>query len=164
MTTTTMLLTLALLTAGSSGSATAQPVEPVVQWNRTLLGIVRTPGAQPPTIHPTRSFAIMHAAIYAAVDAIAPTHAPYAVSLSGVSQRASQDAAVAAAAHDVLVALYPAFQGMLDARLGESLCGGPSPRCGRRAATATAQRRPTRAGSRWSPTPRPIRPIRVRTR
>ena len=125
MTTTTMLLTLALLTAGSSRSATAQPVDPVVQWNRTLLGIVRTPGAQPATIHPTRSFAIMHAAIYDAVDAIAPTHAPYAVSLSGVSPRASEDAAVAAAAHDVLVALYPAFQGMLDARLGESLAAIP---------------------------------------
>jgi hypothetical protein len=37
---------------------------PVVEWNRSLLTIVRTPGAQPATVHPTRSFAILHAAIY----------------------------------------------------------------------------------------------------
>ena len=52
------------------------PVSQVVQWNRTLLVIVRTPGAQPATVHPTRSFAMMHAAIYDAVNAIDPTHKP----------------------------------------------------------------------------------------
>ena len=36
------------------GTSTESP-NPVVQWNRTLLVIVRTPGAQPATIHPTRS-------------------------------------------------------------------------------------------------------------
>src|SRR6202030_1091228 len=30
----------------------------VVDWNRELLKIEQTPGTQPPTIHPTRSFAI----------------------------------------------------------------------------------------------------------
>ena len=47
----------------------------VVQWNRILLVIVRTLSAQPATIHSTRSFAIVHAAIYDAVNAIdsAPT-------------------------------------------------------------------------------------------
>lgn len=42
----------------------------VVRWNRNLVSILRTPGAQPGTIHPTRSFAIMHAAIYDAVNAM----------------------------------------------------------------------------------------------
>ena len=42
----------------------------VVDWNRELLSILRTPGAQPATIHPTRSFAILHAAIYDAVVSI----------------------------------------------------------------------------------------------
>jgi hypothetical protein len=54
----------------NSQNSPANSVNPVVQWNRTLLVIVRTPGAQPATIHPTRSFAIMHAAIYDAVNAI----------------------------------------------------------------------------------------------
>ena len=43
----------------------------VIQWNRILLGILRTPGAQPATVHPTRSMAILHAAVYDAVNAIA---------------------------------------------------------------------------------------------
>jgi len=105
---------------GANGSS-AQPVNPVVQWNRTLLLIVRTPGAQPSTVHPTRSFAIMHAAIYDAVNAIDRTHRPYLVRLSGVSRDASQEAAAAAAAHEVLVALYPAFKATLDAQLQQFL-------------------------------------------
>src|SRR5579883_2362513 len=55
---------------------------PVLQWNKALLVIVRTHGAQPATIHPTRSFAIMHAAIYDAVNAIDETHEPYLVPLT----------------------------------------------------------------------------------
>jgi hypothetical protein len=97
----------------------------VVQWNRILLVIVRTPGAQPATIHPTRSFAIMHAAVYDAVNAIDRTHKPYLVRLTGIPHSASQDAAAAAAAHDVLASLYPNFQAMLDAQLQQSLAPFP---------------------------------------
>jgi hypothetical protein len=96
-------------------------LNPVVQWNKTLLVIVRTPGAQPATVHPTRSFAIMHAAIYDAVNAIDRTHEPYSVRLSAASRFASQEAAAAAAAHEVLVALYPAFKTLLDDQLQQSL-------------------------------------------
>ena len=107
------------------GDSSSQSVNPVLQWNRALLVIVRTPGAQPTTIHPTRSFAIMHAAIYDAVNAIDRTHKSYFVNLSGVPQSASQDAAAAAAAHEVLVGLYPQFQAMLDAQLQRSLAQIP---------------------------------------
>jgi len=55
----------------------AQVANPVLEWNRNLLAIVRTPGAQPQTIHATRSFAIMHVAIYDAVNAIDRTHRSY---------------------------------------------------------------------------------------
>jgi len=134
-----ILIVFALLCAGLSNLAAAsygasphdehqgandfsvQQVNPVVQWNRTLLSIVRTPGAQPPTVHPTRSFAIMYAAIYDAVNAIDRTHRPYLVRLSGVPRDASQEAAAAAAAHEVLVALYPAFKATLDAQLQQFL-------------------------------------------
>jgi hypothetical protein len=102
------------------GSA-AGPINPVVSWNATLLTIVRTPGAQPKTVHPTRSFAIMHAAIYDAVNAIDRTHKPYLVQLNDVSHSASQDAAAASAAHEVLVAIYPSSQSTLDAQLQKSL-------------------------------------------
>jgi hypothetical protein len=106
-------------------STTADSANPVVEWNRNLLAIVRTPGAQPGTIHPTRSFAIMHAAIYDAVNAIDETHHAYLVQIPGISPGTSQEAAAAAAAHDVLVALYPKFQTTLDIQLQQSLVQVP---------------------------------------
>ena len=102
-------------------TSASKPVNPVVQWNRTLLVILRTPGAQPATVHPTRSFAIMHAAIYDAVNAIDRTHKPYLVRLTSVPRFVSQDAAAASAAHEVLVTLYPKFETLLDDQLQQSL-------------------------------------------
>jgi hypothetical protein len=106
--------------------SSSQQVNQVVQWNRALLVIVRTPGAQSATVHPTRSFAIMHAAIYDAVNAIDRKHRPYLVRLSSVPRDASQEAAAAAAGHEVLVALYPAFKTTLDAQLQQSLAQIPN--------------------------------------
>ena len=99
----------------------AQPVNAVIEWNRTLLAIVRTPGAQPATIHSTRSFAILHAAIYDAVNNIDPKFTPYLVRLPDVPRSASEIAAADQAAHDVLVFLYPAFQASLDMELEQDL-------------------------------------------
>ena len=120
--------TVAALAAANLAPAMAhatKPVSQVVQWNQTLLVIVRTPGTQPATIHPTRSFAIMHAAIYDAVNAIEGTHQPYLVRL-GASHFASQEAAAAAAAHEVLVKLYPSSQATLDAQLQQALAQLPN--------------------------------------
>jgi membrane-associated phospholipid phosphatase len=103
----------------------AQPVNAVIEWNRTLLVIVRTPGAQPATIHSTRNFAILHAAIYDAVNNIDPEFSPYLVRLSDVPKSASKIAAADQAAHDVLVSLYPAFQGSLDTQLQQDLARLP---------------------------------------
>jgi len=104
----------------SAGSANE-----VIQWNKTLLTIVRTPGAQSAKLHPTRSFAIMHAAIYDAVNSIEPTHKPYLVRIEHVSPHASQDAAVAAAAHETLISLYPAFLSTLDQTYDQALAQIP---------------------------------------
>src|SRR6266566_7086076 len=99
----------------------AQPVNAVIEWNRTLLAIVRTPGAQPATVHSTRNFAILHAAIYDAVNNIEPKFSPYFVRLPDVPRSASKIAAADKAAHDVLVSLYPAFQASLDTELEQDL-------------------------------------------
>src|SRR6201998_2159939 len=96
--------------AQDSAAPSAQSVNAVIEWNRTLLTIVRTPGAQPATIHSTRNFAILHAAIYDAINNIDPKFSPYLVRLSNVARSASEIAAVDQAAHDVLVFLYSAFQ------------------------------------------------------
>jgi hypothetical protein len=120
-----LIVMLGLLASLQVDDASAQSVNQVLQWNRTLLVIVRTPGAQPATVHPTRSFAIMHAAIYDAVNAIDGAHTPYLVHFTDVSRSASQDAAAAVAAHEVLVTLYPPFQTQLDAQLLQVLAQIP---------------------------------------
>jgi hypothetical protein len=102
-----------------------QPVNAVIEWNRTLLAIVRTPGGQPATIHSTRNFAILHAAIYDAVNNIEPMFSPYLVRLTNVPRSASKIAAADEAAHDVLVFLYPAFQASLDTELEQDLAQIP---------------------------------------
>jgi hypothetical protein len=121
------LISFTFLCASLQAQVTGQPTgsapesaNQVVQWNRNLLAIVRAPGAQPPTIHSTRSFAIMHAAIYDAVNSIDGTHYAYLVQAQGVSPEASQEAAAASAAHEVLAGLYPTFQATLDTELQQS--------------------------------------------
>jgi membrane-associated phospholipid phosphatase len=99
----------------------SQSVNPVIEWNRTLLVIVRTAGAQPATVHSTRSFAILHAAIFDSVNNIVGGFTPYLVRLPDVLPQTSQVAAVDQAAHDVLLALYPAFQTSLDQELQQDL-------------------------------------------
>jgi hypothetical protein len=92
----------------------------VIVWNRILLAILRTPGAQPATIHPTRSLAMMHLAIADAIAVITRRFVPYHFRALA-SPHASRAAAAAQAAHDVLVSLYPAMQSSLDADLASSL-------------------------------------------
>jgi hypothetical protein len=92
----------------------------IVEWNHTLLRIVRTPGAQPATVHPTRSFAIMHAAVYDAVVAATGDGRPYLFDVNA-PRNASPLAAAAQAAHDTLTALYPAMTADLDRQLAADL-------------------------------------------
>jgi membrane-associated phospholipid phosphatase len=98
--------------------------QPVIDWNRVLLSIVNTPGAQPATVHPTRNFAILHAAIYDAVNAIDRTHEQYLISVRA-PRSASETAAADAAAHGTLVGLYPAQQSALDADYAAELAQVP---------------------------------------
>jgi hypothetical protein len=117
--------TAAVLAANVSASTSARrsgtsTPDQVIQWNRILLGILRTPGAQPATVHTTRSMAMMHAAVYDAVNAIVKTHAEYLVHLNA-PRHASVAAAAAQAAHDVLVRLYPNQASALDADLATAL-------------------------------------------
>src|SRR4029078_884500 len=93
----------------------ATTANPVVQWNRILLGIQATPGAQPATVHPTYGLALMHTAIYDAVVAIHHSATPY-LPFVHVNHDASVAAAVAAAARDTLVRLYPALRTQIDAQ------------------------------------------------
>src|SRR5690242_19131898 len=99
----------------------------VVTWNQELITILGTPGAQPATVHPTRSFALLQAAEYDAVNSITRHDRPYLFSTRAPGD-ARPDAAADQAAHDVLAALYPAMRGELGATLHAELAKIPGGR------------------------------------
>jgi hypothetical protein len=109
--------------ARHAGSA-RESGQPVIDWNQVLLSIVNTPGAQPANIQPTRNFAILHAAIYDAVNSIDRTHEPYLISVRA-PRSASETAAADSAAHTALVGLYPAQQSSLDTDYAAELAKVP---------------------------------------
>jgi PAP2 superfamily len=122
-----------LLTAGTNSNAAANGNAAngssasgafVIAWNKELLHIVLTPGAQPATIHPTRSYAILHAAIYDALVSITRDAPAYAFSVNA-PLGARPDAAAATAGHDTLVALYPKWKAALDQQLASELATIP---------------------------------------
>ncbi len=121
--------TAAVPTAGVRAGAGADSVgvNGAVEWNQALLAIVSAPpapGATPSTIHPTRNFAMLAAAVDDAVDAIDHTHTPY-LRQPAAPAGASAPAAAAVAGHDVLVTLYPAQRVALDSRLADDLAALP---------------------------------------
>jgi len=96
-----------------------------VDWNRELITILGTPGGQPATVHPTRSFAILQAAEYDAVTSITHAAQPYLFSVPAPGG-ARPDAAADQAAHDTLTALYPSQQSGLDQMLASELAAIPN--------------------------------------
>ncbi len=105
----------------------------ILQWNRVLKETLSTPGQHPPTIFPIRSYAMMHAAMFDAVNSIDRSYTPYLTMVDertvspsllksrGIFRFASKEAAAAQAARDVLVGLYPGRQAVYDAELANSL-------------------------------------------
>lgn len=67
-----------------------------------------------------RAFAIVHIAIFDAVDAIDEKYESYS-GISPAPDKTSMDAAIAQAAHDTLVSLYPSQQAAFDDLLTEDL-------------------------------------------
>ncbi len=98
-----------------------------VDWNRELITILGTAGAQPATVHPTRSFALLQAAEYDAVTSITHAAPPYLFSVAA-PRAARPDAAADQAAHDVLTALYPTLSSGLDQLLAGQLTAIPDTR------------------------------------
>ncbi|HEV8610802.1 MAG TPA: phosphatase PAP2 family protein [Thermoanaerobaculia bacterium] len=98
--------------------ALAARADVVTEWNSAALDAIRADRTPPPRA--ARILAILHAAIYDAVNGITQTHEPYFVTgkPAGV---ASVEAAASAAAHRVLVALFPARAEGLDALYASKL-------------------------------------------
>jgi hypothetical protein len=100
---------------GRAGARVA-PDQPdqVIQWNQELQKVLVAPGAQPPSIHPTRTMAITQIAVYDAVNGIVRESRPLLVDAHGPRQ-ASAPAAAAAAARTALDSLLPSQQPTIDA-------------------------------------------------
>src|SRR5262252_5721788 len=98
---------------GQNSERPATSMNAVVFWNAVADNSIAVVGGQPPQTG-SLDTAIVQTAVYDAVNAICGfPFAPYAVTPK-VQVPALAEAAVAAAAHDVLVALYPAQLTALD--------------------------------------------------
>jgi hypothetical protein len=98
----------------------ADPPDQVIQWNQELQQILVATGAQPASIHPTRTMAITQIAVYDAVNRILGGGQPLLVDLRG-PRTASADAAAAAAARTALDTLLPSQRPTIDAFFRTSL-------------------------------------------
>ena len=95
----------------------------VTDWNNAALDAIRADRTAPPIA--SRSLAIVHVAIYDAVNGIPRTHEPYLVP-SAVPASASRVAAATAAAHQTLVSLFPNHTSTFDALHATILAGIPN--------------------------------------
>ena len=122
MNTATRTILITSLLMGLSGLATA---DVVTDWNEKAVAAGYAANAGPAN---ARNVAIVHLAMFEALNSIEPRYTPYRKRLP-VEPGASRDAAAAAAAHYALMRLYPAQAKDLDKAFQASLAGiadGPS--------------------------------------
>ena len=100
--------------------ATPARSDVIMDWNAKADAIAIE--KQVPNAPNARGQAMLHVAMFEAVNAIDKRYAPYRLSLVA-DRSASKEAAAASAAHDVLLALYPDQKSDLDATLAASLSG-----------------------------------------
>jgi PAP2 superfamily len=139
----------------ANSSAVMLQEDVILQWNRVLRETVATPGQHPATIMPVRSYAMMHAAMFDAVNSIDGSYTPYLTDVPG-SKNASIEAAAAQAAHDVLATLYPTRLAIFDGELAASFAGIEENRLrqGIRVGQIVAERMlAARANDGWNVTP-----------
>jgi PAP2 superfamily len=101
----TQLILKTLVFCASLSIASIAEGDVVTDWNTAALNAIRADKTPPPKA--SRALAILHASIYDAVNGIVRSHAAYFVK-GNASMTASQEAAASAAAHKVLVTLFPA--------------------------------------------------------
>ena len=110
----------AALAIAAAGSLAAADV--ITDWNEVYIDTIRDEGGKPCPI--SRAGAMLHAAMYDAVNSIERTHEPY-LTLADAPAGASREAAAAAAGHRVMTHLYPARTSVYDAALEASLAAVP---------------------------------------
>jgi membrane-associated phospholipid phosphatase len=135
-----VILVLLQTTATLPAQAAPCREDAVLRWNETTLLAIKAEKTPPPAA--TRHLALVHAAVYDAVNAIYRTHAVCKVA-AVPADGASPEAAAAIAAHRVLVELYPRQVGLFDATLDACLAtlpDGPGKAAGVRLGQGVAER------------------------
>ena len=111
------LMLLAVVAAALYGPVAAR-ADTVTTWNRTMVAALDTAGTPPPPA--MRAAAIVQVSVFDAVNGIARRYTAVHVQ-PAAPHGASRAAAAASAAHEALVALFPAQQATFDQRLAETL-------------------------------------------
>ena len=109
--------------AGATHSAGRPSANAVTHWNAVASDAFAPSQGTNPMVQ-SRTLAILHAAIHDAINAIDRRYEPYTAGLAA-APGASVDAAVAASARDVLVALLPDQTAMVEAAYTRALAGIP---------------------------------------
>lgn len=134
----------------------AQQLETVLTWNQVTTTALVVPGANPATVFVSRPLAIVGVAMFDAANSFERRYHAYAAAVTP-APGASPDAAVAQAAHDVLVVLLPSQRAAFDAALAQSLAGLPDEAARDGAAVAAAVLE-LRGGDGWA---RPFPPYEL---
>jgi len=113
-----VLVATALTLHATALRSSAQIPNVVIQWNQALQAQFVGTG---PGIH-IRALPMMHIAMFDAINSIEDVYTPYLIEVKG-SHGASEEAAAAVAASDVLTALYPTQQAVFDSLLASQLAG-----------------------------------------
>lgn len=133
---------------GTSGNAPQMETDPILYWNEVALEANREShtngkGEQTGPALSSRALAIVHLAMYDAYSGASgnPAHLPpYLSGLPGPAPGASDDAAVAAAAHATLCELFPSQKAFFDLKRDEADLAGPGLDEGRDFGLLVAQR------------------------
>jgi hypothetical protein len=110
--------------AQGAGAATTESADVVIEWNNNAQTAIIGTAGQGPTVAYLH-LAMVQGAVYDAVNAIEGGYEPYLGKPDMADPGDSAPAAVATAAHDVLVALFPGQQATLDGKLATSLAPIP---------------------------------------
>src|SRR5262249_33466148 len=100
--------------------------DPILEWNAVAIQVNQTSYSgfddndQGGPTRSSRAMAIEHVAMFDAWNSIHPEYTPYLVQAPN-ADNASDVAAVAQAAHDTIVALYPHQQALADTALTQTL-------------------------------------------
>ncbi len=112
--------TILLLLASAAAAETPAPHDAVLFWNETALQAVKEARTPAPVV--AHNLAVLHAAVYDAVNDIDRTHTVFHVDATA-PLGASMEAAVSGAAYRVLTRLYPKQTKRFDAALAVALAG-----------------------------------------